>query len=158
MDVRNLKTDAGGELISCPVCGHYIGKGEGFTCPRCKRRSLCRSHRVPGRRECTSCVFEIKARELSSMKEEIRSIRSFVLLSQFLFLVFAVLFVTLKTGIAESVEFLQYGFIADNVSYMGILAVISFLVSYIILHIRKQKISELEAQMTDFRRTSTRVI
>jgi hypothetical protein len=158
MVVRNQKMDGSGELVRCPVCGNYIGKSEGFACPRCKRKSLCRSHRVPGSRECTSCVFEMKARELGSVREEVKSIRSFLRLSQFLFLVFAILFITVKTDVAESVEFLQYSFITDNIYYLGGLAVIGFLVSYIVLYSRKRKISELEAQLTDFRRTSTRVI
>jgi hypothetical protein len=100
----------------------------------------------------------MKARELGSVREEVKSIRSFLRLSQFLFLVFAILFITVKTDVAESVEFLQYSFITDNIYYLGGLAVIGFLVSYIVLYSRKRKISELEAQLTDFRRTSTRVI
>ncbi|OGW38276.1 MAG: hypothetical protein A2Y97_04640 [Nitrospirae bacterium RBG_13_39_12] len=63
------------ELVRCPVCDLYIKRNEGFTCPKCKRSSICKKHRYPGMRECTSCVFGMKAKEVSDLKRQENSIK-----------------------------------------------------------------------------------
>ncbi|MDP2156497.1 MAG: hypothetical protein Q8K68_02160, partial [Nitrospirota bacterium] len=57
--------DERSELTKCPVCDNYVHQQESFVCPRCKKSHLCRKHRVPGRRECASCVFDLKKKELN---------------------------------------------------------------------------------------------
>jgi hypothetical protein len=139
------KTDEG--LLRCPVCDSYLGKNEGFTCPRCRRGPLCRTHRVPGRRECAGCVFEMQAEELRNLRRQEDSIRSFLKLLQFLFIVFAIVFVALRAGIAETIEFLQYSIITQSLELIGGISVVGYVLFHLILYNQKQRISGLESQM-----------
>ncbi len=142
------------ELIRCPACDVYIRREEGFVCPRCKRSSLCKSHRVPGRRECASCVVDLQNRELIALRQQEQSIRSFLRLLQFLFIVFAILFIALRTGVAEVLEFLRDSVITAGFGYMGVLSVVGYVVFYFLLFSQRQKIREAETAMkkAEFRR------
>lgn len=141
-DSGRNKTD---ELLTCAICDSYLKRSEGFTCPRCRRGPLCRTHRVSGRKECSSCVFELTSFELADLRRQQAGIKGFLNLMQFLFLVFAVLFISVRTGIAESVDFLQYGFITDTVTYIGIASVSGYILFFIIMIGQKNRISEIEA-------------
>jgi hypothetical protein len=154
-DVRKVQGTKGpDDLVTCLVCDDYLRKEDGFTCPKCRRGPLCKKHKAPDRRECVSCVFEMKAGELAELKKQEQSIRGFLSLMQFLFIMCAILFVTTETGLADMVEFLKFSFITENVKYMGILSVSGYLLFYAILYNQKRKISEMESQMskTEFRR------
>ena len=145
---------AAGDLIQCTICEAYIRANETFSCPRCRRKGMCRKHRVPGTRECASCVYEKKSRELGQMRQQLDSIRSFLRLAQFVFVVFVILYFAVKTGLPEIVEFLQFGLIGDNLPYIGGAAVIAYLVFFIILQSQKQQVRTLEEQLVreDFRK------
>jgi len=142
------------ELVSCPVCSVYLSSGEGFMCPKCRRGPLCRRHRVTGRRECASCVFEMQTKELKEMKVQENNLRSFLRLLQFLFLVFAVIFIALRTGIPEVSDVLQQSVITQSFGYLGALSVAGYLLFYIMLRSQKNKIEEIESELkkTEFRR------
>jgi hypothetical protein len=143
-----------GELLRCPVCDVYVTREEGFICPRCRRGPLCKSHRVPGRRECASCVFDMQNKELIALREQEQSLNSFLRLLQFLFLVFAVLFVALRTGVTEVLDFLQDSVITAGFGYMGVLSVVGYAIFYLLLLSQRQKIREMESGMNkaEFRR------
>ncbi len=145
---------AGEQLFRCPVCDSYLKKSEGFTCPMCRRGPLCKSHRVRGKKECTSCVFELQMKELRDLKGQEQSIRSFLRLLQFLFIVFAMVFIALKTDIVETIEFLKYGIITDSLTLLGGVSVAGYVLFYIIMYNQRQKIRELESGVnrSEFRR------
>ena len=141
------------DLERCPVCEHYFKRGEGFTCVRCRRGLLCKRHRVAGTKECSSCVIERRHKELSALKEQEMSLKSFLRLLQFIFLVFAVLFIALKIGLEDMVEFLQYSLIKEILPYVGIGAFLGYLVVYFILYNQKSKTLELENVIRKMRLT-----
>ena len=142
------------ELLRCPVCDVYVRREEGFICPRCKRGPLCKSHRVPRRRECASCVFDMKNKELVALRKQEQSLKSFLRLLQFLFIVFAILFIALRTGVAEVLQFLQDSVITDGFGYMGVLSVAGYAAFYLLLLGQRQRVREMESEMnkTEFRR------
>jgi hypothetical protein len=142
-----MPAKGGPELLRCQVCDTYIKREEGFTCPKCKRGPLCRSHRVPQRRECASCVFDMQNKELIGLREQEQSLRSFLRLLQFLFIVFAILFVAVRTGAAEVLEFLQDSLIIDGVGYMGVLSVVGYLIFYFLLLGQRHRIREMESEL-----------
>lgn len=135
------------DLVKCPVCEIYFKKTEGFTCIRCKRGLLCRKHKIAGSGECTSCVFDRKKKDLAAIKEQEMNLKSFLRLLQFLFLVFAVFFIVLRTGLEDMVEFLQYSFLKDSLLYIGIIAVFGYFVFYFILYNQRNNLSELETEI-----------
>jgi hypothetical protein len=142
------------ELIRCSVCDVYLEGDKGFICSRCKRGPLCKMHRVRGRRECASCVYEMQKKALNDLKKQEHNLKSFLRLLQFLFLVFAIFFIALKTGIPEVLDSLRSSIITDGIGYLGGLSVVGYLLFYGVLHNQRQKIAEMESDMnkTEFRR------
>ena len=132
------------DLERCPVCEQYFKRTEGFTCTKCRRGLLCKKHKVAGTKECSSCVIERRHKELSALRSQEMSLKGFLSFLQFIFLVFAVLFIALKIGLEDMVEFLQYGFINDGLPYLGGGAFLGYIVIYFLLHNQKEKTLELE--------------
>ncbi len=140
------------ELRRCPVCDAYLRAKEGFFCPKCKRGPLCKNHRLPGERVCTSCTFDKKARELRDLKRQEQSLRSFLRLTQFIFLLFAVFFVSLKIGLLDTLEFLQETPVTHYVVYaMGAVSTVSFVLFYVVLSGQKGRVKEIESDLNNLK-------
>ena len=143
------------ELIRCSVCDVYLEGDKGFTCPKCRRGPLCKSHRVARRRECASCVYEMQKKDLNDLKTQEQNLRSFLKLLQFLFIVFAIFFIAMKTGIPEVLDAPseQYYHVRREIPRRPVRCRLCALLCYLLLH-QRQKISEMEAEMnkTEFRR------
>lgn len=141
-------------LIRCSVCDVYLEGGKGFTCPRCRRGPLCKSHRVPRRRECASCAYEMQKKDLNDLKSQEHNLKSFLKLLQFLFIVFAIFFIAMKTGIQEVLDLLENNIIVSVLKYLGGLSVLGYVLFYAMLLHQRQRISEMEVEMnkTEFRR------
>jgi hypothetical protein len=135
------------DLLKCPVCEIYFNKAEGFICIRCKKGPLCKRHKIAQTKECASCVFDRKLKELAPLKGQESDLRSFLRLLQFIFLVFAIFFIALKMGLEDTIEFLQYGFIQEGLLFMGIAAVFGYILFYYLLYNLKNKIVEHEAEI-----------
>ena len=144
---RELKEN----LLECPICGTYLRKTEGFTCPKCKRGPFCRSHRVPGERECPGCVLEIKSKEISALKGQEKGIKGFILLMQFIFLIFSIFFIAKKVGFKEFMEFPIINILGEYSLYIGLLALLGSLFFYVVLRSQRSRIIELESQVNEVR-------
>ncbi|MGC2061500.1 MAG: hypothetical protein WA610_00880 [Thermodesulfovibrionales bacterium] len=140
-------TQAQDELLRCTLCTTYINKKEGFTCPRCRKGPLCKTHRFSGRRECTSCVFELRQREVADLRKQEQGITDFIRLLQFIFLVFAIFFIAARTGLLEFVDFLKENIVSGNLAWFGILPAAGYLLFYIILYNQRNRIKEIETEM-----------
>jgi len=134
-------------LSRCLVCDVYVHPEESFVCPRCKKAPLCRRHRVPGRKECASCVFDIRKKELMALNGQETSIKQFLRFLQFIFLVFAVLFVALKFGLGEYVELLREPVLAKYLLYLGIIPVLAYILFAALLYNQRGKIADAELQL-----------
>jgi hypothetical protein len=135
------------EQIKCPICSEYFIFNEGFYCPHCKKGPLCKKHRVPGGKECISCRFEIMLNETKLLCRQEKNMKSFIRFLQFLFIVLAILFITLKFGILEDVKFLTNNIFTKNLPYIGIGTILLHVIFYIILFNQKQKMIKLESEM-----------
>ena len=135
------------EFAKCPVCEVYVHQDEGFLCPRCKKSPLCRKHRVSGRRECASCVFDLTKKELQVLRSQEGNIKQFLRFLQFIFLVFAVFFVSFKFGLTEYIEILKDMRINTFLAYLGVLPVTFYILFMIILYNQRSKIADIEVQI-----------
>ena len=135
------------ELEKCPVCEVYVHQDEGFLCPRCRKSPLCRKHRVSGRRECASCVFDLTKKELQVLRGQEGNIKQFMRFLQFIFLVFAIFFVAFKFGLTEYIETLQDIRISAVLAYLGVLPVTFYILFMIILYNQRNKIADIEVQI-----------
>jgi hypothetical protein len=69
-------------------CLRMLSASGGKLClPAVRKGPLCRKHRVPGRKECASCVFDIRKEELQALTGQRMNIKQF---PQFTFILFAV--------------------------------------------------------------------
>jgi len=134
------------DLSRCRVCEVYLHAEESFFCPRCRKGPLCRKHRVPDRKECSCCVFDIRKKELQALKGQEMSIKQFLYFLQFLFLVFAVFFVALKFGLGDVIEILQEPMLAKYLLYLGIIPVVAYILFTLILYNQRGKIADAEMQ------------
>jgi len=135
------------ELEKCPVCEVYVHQDEGFLCPRCRKSPLCRKHRVSGRRECASCVFDLTKKELQVLRGQEGNIKQFMRFLQFIFLVFAIFFVAFKFGLTEYIEILQDTRMTTFLTYLGVLSVTFYILFMIILYNQRSKIADIEVQI-----------
>ena len=81
------------------------------------------------------------------LKEQEINLKSFLRLLQFIFLVFAVFFIALRTGLGDTVEFLRSSYIADGLLYLGGIAVFGYIVFYFILYNQRGRIQEAESEI-----------
>lgn len=141
-------------LTQCPVCDTYVHQQESFACPRCKKSPLCKKHRVPGRKECASCVFDLKKKELNALRGQEESIRQFLKFLQFIFLFCAVIFIALKFGLSEYVEILQLSLLPTYIMYFSMIPIVGYILFFIILYNQRGKVADMEHQITklEFRR------
>lgn len=146
--------DERSHLTQCPVCDAYVHQQESFACPRCKKNPLCNRHRVPGRKECASCVFDIQKKELSALLNQEGSIRQFLKFLQFIFLFVAIIFIALKLDVAEHVEILQHSMLSTYIMYFSIIPIGGYILFFIILYGQQRKIADMERQIKklEFRR------
>lgn len=139
------------DLSECPQCGAYLRREEGFICPRCKRGPFCRRHRIPGERACAGCILETKSKEISYLKGQERSIKGFVLLLQFIFLVCAIFFVAGKIGLGEFMKLLKIDIIATYSIHIGLIALLASFIFYVVLRSQRARMIELESLISKIR-------
>ncbi|MBI5633528.1 MAG: hypothetical protein HZA15_08640 [Nitrospirae bacterium] len=134
-------------LTQCPVCDTYVHQEESFTCPRCNKSPLCRKHRVPGRKECASCVFDLTRKELDALRRQEESLQQFLRFLQFIFLCCAVIFIALKFGMSEFVEILQHSQLPTYIMYFSIIPVAGYILFFLILYNQRGKVADMEHQI-----------
>jgi len=137
------------DLLRCFDCDVYLHPEESFVCPRCRKGPLCKKHRAPGRKECASCMFEIRKKELKELAGQEKSIQHFQQFLQFIFIVFAVFFVALKFGLGQFVEILQEPMLARYLLYIGIISVAAYIIFTLILYNQRGKIADAELQLKE---------
>ncbi len=150
MEKIRLKKDFVDErsvLTRCPVCDNYVHEQESFACPCCRRNHLCRKHRVSGRKECASCVFDLKKRELDVMRRQEGSIQQFLKFLQFVFLFCAVIFIALRIGMSEYVEILQHSTLPAYVMYFSMIPIAGYVLFFVILYNQRGKVADIEYQI-----------
>jgi hypothetical protein len=96
-------------------------------------------------------VLEIRSREISSLRSQEKSLKSFSLFLQFFFIVFAILYVADKVGFGEYLELLIINIIVDYSLYIGLVALLGSLIFYILLRAQRSRIMELESQVSKLR-------
>lgn len=140
------------ELKSCTICDAYLKNGEGFICPKCRRGPLCRNHRLSGNKLCTSCVYDVKAEEMTALRAQEQSIKGFLRMTQFLFLLSVILFVAMKMNLAEISEFMENVWITDHVVYMmaGV-SVAGYVLFYTILYGQGKRIDQLGSEINNLK-------
>lgn len=144
MNIRNEKKE---DMLKCPICEVYFNRNEGFACPRCKRGPLCKSHKVPGQKECAGCVLEMKFKEKSKLQEQEKNIKNFTRLLQFVFILFSIIYIAYKIQLLETIEFIENSIYTEYLIFVVIGTLSGYLIFYLLLRSQRNKIDELEAQM-----------
>ncbi len=132
------------DLSQCPVCEVSLHPEEGFVCPHCKKGPLCRKHPVSGTKECVSCLFGRRKKELQALAKQEMSITQFLKL---IFIVFAIYFVALKCGLGQFMEILQESVFARYLRYHGITPVAAGSIIAMTLYNPQGKIADADLQL-----------
>ncbi len=135
------------ESVQCAICEEYIAIREGFYCTKCRKGPLCKKHRVLGRKECISCVLDIKVNEINALRRQENSLKSVISYLQFLLILCAILFITLQLGVLEEVEFLKNNIFTENLTYIGIGTAVLYTAFYIVMLSQRKNIADLESEI-----------
>jgi hypothetical protein len=142
------KTEGGtGDITKCSICADYLNSNEAYFCPRCKKGPLCKKHRLPGRKECVSCIFDRTLNEVHILRGQEKNIKSFINFLQFLFIVFAITFIALTFGFLEEIAYLKENLVIKNITYLGIGTAVLLIIFYLVMLNQMRKIKEIEAEL-----------
>lgn len=146
--------DERNELTRCLVCDTYVHPQESFTCPKCKKSPLCRRHRVPDRKECASCYFDLRMIELNALRNMENNIGLFLKFLQFVFIICAIVFISLKTGLSEFVEVLQFPQLEGRIVNFISIPIGGYILFFLILYNLRRKETDMVEQLSklEFRR------
>ncbi len=134
--------------VQCVECEQHIDPFAGFICKSCKRRPLCQDHGDPQQRGfCIKCANRMRRRKLNDLKGGLKSMKGFLRLLQFVFLVFAVLFVTQRLMPEVAPAFIWDNFFAKHLYVWGVLSAVGFVAIYIVYLGQKSSIKNLEFEI-----------
>jgi hypothetical protein len=136
-----------GDITKCSICADYLNSNEAYFCPRCKKGPLCKKHRLPGRKECVSCIFDRTLNEVHILRGQEKNIKSFINFLQFLFIVFAITFIALTFGFLEEIAYLKENLVIKNITYLGIGTAVLLIIFYLVMLNQMRKIKEIEAEL-----------
>jgi hypothetical protein len=136
-----------GDITKCSICADYLNSNEAYFCPRCKKGPLCKKHRLPGRKECVSCIFDRTLNEVHILRGQEKNIKSFINFLQFLFIVFAITFIALTFGFLEEIAYLKENLVIKNITYLGIGTAVLLIIFYLVMLNQMWKIKEIETEL-----------
>lgn len=138
--------------VACIICERFIEENKTFTCINCRRSSICLEHFDQEYKVCSGCATEKRLTLYNDLQRQEKSIKGFLRLTQFIFLLFAVLFACSKLipdYIPEYIKgniFFEYSFILAGISVIGIVLFFIFKSSH------KSRLAELNEKIQDYRR------
>jgi hypothetical protein len=142
-----MSEERGRDTVKCLYCERYVDAGKTFSCRRCRKKPICLDHRDREYGVCSGCAAEARIVRYRDLLGQEKSLRSFLRLSQFVFMVGAFLFAAkrffaehLPAYIAEN-PFLQYPLIFGGTAVAGIVF------CYACLSSQKGKLAQVEQEI-----------
>lgn len=120
-----------------------------FICKSCRKKPLCPTHRDEEYRGvCIRCASTLRAKKLADLRAGLSSIKAFLRLMQFLFLLFAVMFIVERLMPGMAPEFLLENFLVKYLYVWGALSALGFVVMYVVYLGQKSSVSRLETEIS----------
>jgi hypothetical protein len=129
--------------VKCIGCDKPVEKAKTFMCRRCKRSPFCFTHLDQEFKICSGCAFEMRVRLYNDLLKQEKSLRGFLRLMQFIFILSALLFSGTRLFVERIPDLVRDNIFFEYVYVWGALAVIGMAVCYMVLFSQKQKAAAL---------------
>ncbi len=138
----------------CSLCGEKVGKQKSFTCRKCRKTPLCLEHLDREFKLCPGCATESRIKHYNDLLQQEKSIKAFVRLAQFVFMVSAFLFAAGRFFSDYVPEVLKDNIFYNHLFVWGGLSIVAVLLCYVLLYSQKQRVREVEEKIQDHRADS----
>lgn len=134
--------------VQCVECGQYMNQFAAFICKSCRRKPLCPTHKDEEYRGlCARCAGAMRIKKLAEMREGLRSIKGFLRLLQFVFLLFSIIFIAKQLIPGLTPPYILDNFFVDYLYIWGSLSAVGFVAMYIIYLSQKGSVNRLETEI-----------
>lgn len=133
-----------GRTVQCLICEKFTEKEQTFICRKCRKSPLCFEHLDNEYRSCSGCAAEERMKLHKNLMREEVSVRSFLRLTQFIFILIAIFFVIRRLFYEHVPDFLKVNIFFEYLFLWGGVALSGMALCYIMLLSQRQKIKEVE--------------
>jgi hypothetical protein len=141
---QNMKE---GAIVQCVVCERYTNSRLTFSCRQCKKSPLCLDHLERKYSVCTWCAADKEIQIYKSLRTQERSINAFLKLSQFIFILVSILFITKKFFFDIIPVYFKDTIFLEYLLPFGGFSVAAITFSCIVLFSQRKQIREIEAKL-----------
>lgn len=145
---------SGTDVPKCEICGKIAEASRSFACRRCRKSPLCLDHLDSEYRVCSGCAAEERISLYNNLLRQGRSVRGFLRLTEFLF-VLAVMFFVAKEFFWEQLpEFIKGNVVFDYVFLWGGAAIAGMVLGFIVIRSQKGRLKEVGDKIEDHKARS----
>lgn len=136
------------KISQCPICGGYSESGKTFACKKCRKPSLCITHRDRDfKGMCLLCGAQKRTVVLQGLEGSLGSIRGFLGFLQFLFIVSVILWASTKYFIELVPPVLLESPIIRHINVWGGLSALGAMVFCLLYLAQKSKVTKLQEKI-----------
>ncbi len=146
---KELRTEIKRNLVKCEICEKTVESVRTFTCRRCRKSSFCLDHFDPEYKVCSGCAAEERIRLYNNLLRQERSLKSFLRLAQFLFIVAAISFAARRFLWEDIPQFMKTNVVFEYVFYWGATAIAGMVLCYLIIFSQRGRIKGVQNKIQD---------
>jgi hypothetical protein len=133
--------------VICIGCDKPVEKARTFMCRSCKRSPFCFTHLDEEFKTCSGCAFEKRVGLYNDLLKQEKSLRGFLRLVQFIFIMSAILFSASRLFAEHIPDYVKENIFFANVYLWGGLALLGMMVCRVLLFLQKQKAAALNEKI-----------
>ena len=134
-------------MVTCITCDKPVEREKTFICRKCSRSPFCFTHLDREFNICSGCAFEKRVGLYDDLLKQEKSLRSFLRLMQFIFILSAMLFSGSRLFVERIPDLVRDNIFFAYVYVWGALAVFGMAVCYMVLFSQKQKAAALDEKI-----------
>ncbi len=147
----DLRSSREPDKVRCVLCEEHVEGRKFFTCRRCKKSPFCLNHLDQELKLCPGCATEQRIRRVRDLTRQEKSIRAFLMLSQFIFMVSAIFLVLKRFFDDQLPEILKMNIFYKYLFVWGGASIGGAIFCYVMLSMQKQKVRDVEDKIQDHR-------
>jgi len=135
----------------CLACKRIIDHRGGFACKQCRKSPFCVSHLDGEFKVCPGCAAENRIKSYNNLLRQEKSLRGSLKLSEFIFIVVAILFASERLFPDFIPDFMRENIFFQYIFVWGALAVLGILICSLFLPAQRRKLQELDSSIREQR-------
>jgi hypothetical protein len=136
---------------TCILCDKHIEGRKFFKCRKCKKSPFCLDHLDSELKLCPGCATEHRIKRFNDLTRQEKSVRAFLRLSQFIFMVSAIFFVVKRFLYDQLPDIVKINIFYKYLFVWGGLSIACTVLCYVVLSLQKQKVRQMEDKIQDHR-------